>query len=436
MASLNILSPNDLFEVKRMSLIADYDKDTIFNLYQPIIGALASALYMSLICEAKNERVTSVSTHEQLMVRMQINTHEFLKARDNLEAVGLLKTYVSSMKDKVKSYEYRVYAPKTPDSFFDNALLYGMLIKALGEKDAARLKSIYYVGQTPAEGTEISKSFMEVYHPDFADPVFQKAVNKGSNKGRQTAKIDTEFNYERFFKELDLVSQINKSALTKIEIKEVERLCALYGVKEEAAANVVAQVYDPTKEKGQRLDRLELSRILQDETNYKFLAKSSHKEVKRNRIDSSADLASKINLMEAVSPKEYLSILQNGSQPASSDLNLIDSLSYKFRLTPAVINALIDFVLATKDNTLPKSYTEKIAASLAREGVTSAIDAMNFLKKTRKNTKKNNGQSTYGSSKISLGSENKTKQSSDSKEEEEDEVSWDDLLNEIQGDGK
>ncbi len=428
MASFNILSPNDLFEVKRMSLIADYDKDTIFNLYQPIIGAIASALYMSLICEAKNERITSVSTHEQLLVRMQIGTQDFLKARGYLEAVGLLKTYVSNISEEVKSYEYRVYAPKTPDYFFDNALLYGMLIKSLGEKDAARLKSIYYVGETPIEGTEISKSFGEVFHPDFADPVFKKALDAGSNKGRKTAKIDTEFNYDRFFKELDLVSQINKTALTKAEIKEVERLCALYGVKEEAAANVVAQVYDPTKEKGQRLDRLELSKILQDETNYNFLTRVSHKEDKRTRIDSNADLASKINLMESVSPKEYLSILQNGSQPASSDLNLIDSLSYKFRLTPAVINALIDFVLATKDNTLPKSYTEKIAASLAREGVTTAIDAMNFLKKTRKNAKKKSEQSTYGRSKISSES---TSEDSSSSQDGEEEVSWDDLLDEL-----
>ena len=69
-----ILSPNDIFYAKRKSLIADYDKETIFNLYQPLIGALASALYLTLIYEAKNQKITSVTTPEQLLIRMQVTT--------------------------------------------------------------------------------------------------------------------------------------------------------------------------------------------------------------------------------------------------------------------------------------------------------------------------------------------------------------------------
>ena len=42
-----ILSESDMFEVKITSLLADYDRETITNLYQPIIGYTALAIYFS-----------------------------------------------------------------------------------------------------------------------------------------------------------------------------------------------------------------------------------------------------------------------------------------------------------------------------------------------------------------------------------------------------
>ena len=420
-----ILSPNDIFIAKRKSLIADYDRETIFNLYQPLIGAIASALYFSLVYEAKNQKITSVSTHEQLLVRMQITTQEFLKARGLLEAVGLLKTYLDGAKEDIKTYTYEVFAPKTPKSFFEDTLLYGLLIKYIGEKDANRMKSIYNEDVSEATGTEISKSFGEEFHPDFTDPVFSKAMKTSNNRGRKTAKIDSEFNYDRFFETLASISPINKDSLTKKELKEIERLCALYGVDEISAANIVAHLYDSTQSKGNRIDFKQMSEMLQSETNYSFLSSMKRKET--NRVSSDTDLANKINLMETLSPTEYLTVLQNGASPAGSDLRLIEDLSAKFKLTPGVINALIDFVLAANNNVLSRAYCEKIAASLAREGITTVIDAMNYLKKVRKSSKKK------PSPKSNIESKNDIIENEETPTNEDEDVSWDELINDLKG---
>ena len=420
-----ILSPNDIFIAKRKSLIADYDRETIFNLYQPLIGAIASALYFSLVYEAKNQKITSVSTHEQLLVRMQITTQEFLKARGLLEAVGLLKTYLDGAKEDIKTYTYEVFAPKTPKSFFEDTLLYGLLIKYIGEKDANRMKSIYNEDVSEAIGTEISKSFGEEFHPDFTDPVFSKAMKTSNNRGRKTAKIDSEFNYDRFFETLASISPINKDSLTKKELKEIERLCALYGVDEISAANIVAHLYDSTQSKGNRIDFKQMSEMLQSETNYSFLSSMKRKET--NRVSSDTDLANKINLMETLSPTEYLTVLQNGASPAGSDLRLIEDLSAKFKLTPGVINALIDFVLAANNNVLSRAYSEKIAASLAREGITTVIDAMNYLKRVRKSSKKK------PSPKSNIESKNDIIENEETPTNEDEDVSWDELINDLKG---
>ena len=69
------------------------------------------------------------------------------------------------------------------------------------------------------------------------------------------------------------------------------------------------------------------------------------------------------------------------------------------------MSTLIDYVLTVNNNILSKAYAEKIAASLAREGVTTAIDAMNYLKKIRKRGKKKEPADSSNNSSTSNGNE-------------------------------
>ena len=76
-----ILSNNDMFEVRINSLLADYDRETLTNLYQPIIGYTALALYFTFWSEASIQKVLSFSSHEQLFVRMKLAPGHFVDAR-------------------------------------------------------------------------------------------------------------------------------------------------------------------------------------------------------------------------------------------------------------------------------------------------------------------------------------------------------------------
>ena len=72
-------------------------------------------------------------------------------------------------------------------------------------------------------------------------------------------------------------------------------------------------------------------------------------------------------------------MLQNGTKPAQADLNIIYSLAEDYKLPNAVINVVIDFVLQMNNNVLSKYSVEKIASSISRENLETAIDAMNYL---------------------------------------------------------
>ncbi|HNX15950.1 MAG TPA: DnaD domain protein [Bacilli bacterium] len=428
---MNIVNNKDFLEVKLASLIADYDVETIANLYQPIIGYQAASLYFALWSEAKNQKITSLITHEQLFTRMQIFPGDYVEARKALEAIGLIKTFLEK-NPNTSLYHYDVYAPKTPKDFFDNSLLFGMLIKNIGEADANRFKAIYFLDQPAKKGDEISATFAEVFHPDFENPVFAKVLGiTPQSVGRCGGKILLTFSYEQFFISLSEVSQIKPEALTKKEMKEIERLATLYGVNEITAANDVASTYQSQMGKGKRVDFAQLTKLFQDETNYNYLA------IKRNnmrpqKVSGSTDLAHKINLLEITSPKDYLSLLQNGTRPASADLRLINDLSSNFNLSNGVINAVIDFILTVNNNVLNRAYSEKIAGSIAREGITTVIDAMNFLRRVYQPKEKSApipSPTTEGNTNDpKTANENKTSSASDT-------LSWEEMIDDLDGGG-
>ena len=419
-----ILSENDYLDVKLSSLIADYDNETVCNLYQPIVGYAAVAIYFTLVHEAKNQSLTSVISHNQLFNRLQIAPGDFIAARKKLEGVGLLKTYLED-KTNIKIYHYQIFSPKTPYKFFDDALLFGMLIKAIGDTDAKRFKTIYHFASEEEQGKDISSSFIDVYQPNFDDPAFLKAMGGSDAIGRRNGKINSEFNYDTFFSHLSEISQIKSDAFSKKDMKEIERLATLNGVGEEEAANAVANIYDPYLGKGKHVDFEKLAKLFQEKTDYSFLL-SKKLNRKQNTNAGSSQLAGKINIMETRSPKEFLALLQNGSQPAMSDLKIVDDLSRKFQLNNCVINAIIDYVLTTNDNVLSRGLCEKIGASLAREGATTTIDAMNYLKRVSKRLSKT------PEPKVSVKKE-EIKETKPTKKEKES-LNWDAILDDIDED--
>ncbi len=393
-----ILSTQDFYKVKLSSLIADYDKDTLTSLYQPLIGHTALSVYFTLWSEAKKQDLKSLTMHENLLVSMQIATGEFIEARKKLEAVGLLRTYLKKSSD-VNFYHYELYAPKTPNGFFDDALLFGLLIKYVGEKNANRLRSIYSITVDIDRGDDVTSTFGEVFKPDFNDNVFLKAINNKERViDRRQSKIDSEFNFGRFISKIKESSQISESIFTKKVLKEIERLTALYGIDEETAASRVIDAFDSSMPNGDKIDFNKLTEMFQEDIKYPFL--NNNKAISKegpNYNSGDSALAKKINLMETVSPKDYLRILQNNTQPVRPDLRLIDDISSNLKLPNCVINAIIDYVLAKNENVLSRPLTEKVASSLAREGVKTTIDAMEFLDKAKRKKRTIQAQSSSSS---------------------------------------
>ena len=96
-----------------------------------------------------------------------------------------------------------------------------------------------------------------------------------------------------------------------------------------------------------------------------------------------------IYMFENTTPYDFLKIKNKGVEPSARDLRIIETLMDEYRLTPAVINVLIDYVLRKNNNKLNKDYIETIAIQWRRSNITTASDAMDIARKeNNKITKK------------------------------------------------
>ena len=370
---MDYVSKNDFYEIRVASLITNMDRDSLLELYQPIIGAKATSLYLTLSTQNKSKDGTNIFKTEQLLKSMQLTAGEFYSARRYLEAVGLIRSYESKAED-VRCYIYVIYSPKSPKAFFEDVLFKGLLILSVGEKEAKRLANKWKVNLTiPEEYHEVSASFLDVYKIDYDDPSFRKEFGT-QILGRDHGRARLEFNYDLFFRYVSENSGIDTSSFKKKEMKEIARLATLFGLNEKTMAFIVIDEY--IVEGTTHIDFDKITSRAEKELRFSQVA-----NVEKSQVSGDSELVKKIQLMEETAPAKFLQYLQQGTKPARSDIAIVNSLSKDYGFGNGIINTIVEYVLYKNNNVLSKNYAEKIAASLAREGVATTVDAMNYLKK-------------------------------------------------------
>ena len=180
--NLTIL-PADTYTVINKAVITSNDKKIITMLYQPIIGYTACSLYFTLLDDLdKKEQVSNPITHHHLMAIMQLKLEEIVKAREKLEAIGLLKSYLK--KESVNKYVYLLFSPLSANEIFNHPILNIVLYNNLGKEEYDKLVNYYKVPRISLKDYEdITLSFDDVFSPiagrsiDVQDDIVKKNSN-------------------------------------------------------------------------------------------------------------------------------------------------------------------------------------------------------------------------------------------------------------------
>src|SRR5690625_404467 len=90
--SIGKILPSDHFSVIKHSSFTEEHYQALYQFYQPIIGVVATGLYLTLQHQFHPYQKKS---HHQLMQTLNLPLDTIYEARQACEAIGLIKTYRS-----------------------------------------------------------------------------------------------------------------------------------------------------------------------------------------------------------------------------------------------------------------------------------------------------------------------------------------------------
>lgn len=382
--------PTDSYNVLKESSYSFEDDAYLLDFYAPILSLKAIGVYLALRNEAGEENKPFSSFY----LHYQISEGDFFSSLEGLEAIGLIKTYFLE-KSESNSFSFALYSPRSPEEFLSNELLSGTLIRFTNEEYVLSLQKKYALSPLPEGYQDVSKKFMDQFQLDMSGKLYLSLSSNSSLAGKRCPAISLYFDKRKFLNKMkEERPSFQENVLAKTEYVRIARYASLYAFDEETMASFLLSsrnVFDMNKEYGSRVDFHALEKLCMDNDTHEYLRR---KAGKASEIHGESGVATVIRAMDSMNSVDFLTLLQKGGKPAQNDLKLINTLVVEMGLPENVTNALIFHVLKINDNALVPSYVEGLAATLVREGVETALDALNYLERTVR--KPRNSQTTTG----------------------------------------
>lgn len=380
--------PADTYKVFNKAFINSHSKDILVSLYQPIIGVVAVNLYLTLTNDLSSDKIESdVFTHHHLMSVMMTNLDTIEKSRHRLEAIGLLKTFFRS--DHINNYLYVLYAPLKANEFLNHPILNVVLYNNIGKVEYEKLVDKYRTHRLNVKDYEdITTSFDSVF-----TSVNGYSYNNDDIIDEKTRKIEIKSNVD-----LNLIisgiprRMTSERCFNKDTLDLIVYLAYIYKIDN---LNMQGLVRNSINEKGM-VDANELRTLCRNfyqfENNGKLptLIYNKQPEYLKEPVGNKGDMAKMIYTFENVSPYDFLKSSYNNAEPTNRDKRLIENLMIDQKMSPGVVNVLIDYVLKTNNKKLNKDFIETIAGQWKRLNIETVKEAMEICKKEHKKVLKNN----------------------------------------------
>lgn len=394
---MNTILPADTYIVVNKTIMDDVDRKIVTMLYQPIIGHTATTLYFTLFDDLLRHDVMSEElTHHHLMATMQLKLEDILIAREKLEAVGLLKTYLK--KDHVNNFVYLLYAPLSVNEFLNHPILNVVLYNNLGKKEYENIVNCFRIPKINLKDYEdITKSFNKVFSSVSSNTYLGNDNIVKKNRGTIEITEGVDFNL--------LISSIPKSMVSdkcfNDEVKDlINSLAFVYNIDD---LNMQGLVRNSINEKG-LIDKTELRKsarnFYQFEQGGKLptLIYSKQPDYLKTPSGDTSNWAKQVYTFENVTPYDYIRSKYKNGEPTLRELQIIEDLMVKQKMKPGVVNVLIDYVLKVNNQKFTRSYVETVAAQWSRLNIETVEAAMKTAEKEHKKLKKMLNKDKEGSS--------------------------------------
>ncbi len=380
------LFPADTYIVKNATILNNEDRLVLIKLYEPVIGATAVNLYFTLWANLDTLNIISTEfSHHSLMASMRLKLEDILEAREKLEGIGLIKTYIKE--GNINNYIYELYSPLNPKEFLENPILAVSLESNIGKREYKKLLKIFSSPQIDlTEYKNITATFSEIF--DTINSA--EAIEIGEIKTVKSLDLTVD-------EKIDLNSVIslipeeilNKKSITADTKSLIYKLSFIYNLNEDDLSELIR---NSVNEK-HLIDKEALRKnchnyyIFENKNSSPSLIYKKQPEYLRKTISDNSKKSKLIYTFETTSPYDFLTGKNKGTRPNKTDLNLLETLIVDYELNPGVVNVLIDYVLKINDNKLIKNFVLTIASQWKRSGIKTVEEAINICKKENKTKK-------------------------------------------------
>ncbi len=375
----NVLS-SDTFVVINKTILND-NRSLLVNLYQPLIGTVAVGLYNTLWSFLDRLELVSLEyTHNTLLNNMMISCNEFKEAREKLEAIGLIKTYVKE--EKVNNYVYELYSPMSAKEFLNNPILNTALYNAIGSKEYERTIEFFKIPYINLRNYEdVTSKFSDTFIWT-TNTIRNMEMYNLKNKNTRVLSIVSKIDVNTI---LNLIPDdlLNHKSITKDMREYITKISFIYNYDNEIMVELIRNsISDKHTIDKNKLKEM-ASKFYQFENMGKLpsLIYRKQPEYLRANKEGMSNRDRIINMFETTSPYDFISSKYKTGTPSNSDLKIISYLLLDLDLKPGVVNVLIDYVLKINNNKLTRVFVDAIASQWKKSNIETVEDAMNIAEK-------------------------------------------------------
>lgn len=342
-------------------LISSEDTRVLTLLYQPLIGDEAFGLYMMLInLVDRNILKSKLFSMSFLLDVLNLKENSFKKAKEKLEAVGLLTAFV---KDEISLFKLSM--PLKAKQFFTHGILGAYLKSEIGEENFSVLFDFFTVREVSLKGyLNETKAFDEVFSvKDLSVIESDKFIL--SRKNGEGIILKEEFDFEKLYETLPPRIK-RKRIYTKRIIDQISSIMYVYQFTNDEMASILSDAYDE-ENKTVFYERLALNSRIYFENNYGEI-EFSKKEKSKDSID-----------LSLIKPQDIISLYSNKMTNISFALDTIRDFVSRNAVDIGIINAVIITALKYHDDLPSINYLEKVLANWLSRGIKTSEDAYKLL---------------------------------------------------------
>lgn len=361
------LKPSTFYTVYGEPQLDQSKQDALLYLYQPIIGSNALSLYLTFVSDVSIEGKSASLMHTDLLAAVDTGLMNLVKAREQLEGIGLLETFQKTDDEIGMSLLYQLHPPLIPEKFFQDPLMAYLLMDKVGKRRYERLVERFKPKTfEKGEVRNITKRFREVYR--FDDKAFA-SQSESLEQTQEAFSTQTDFDWSLFTQQLKRFNLF----LSYDDREKLQTFQTLYGLNELDLAEYVAKASAGEKN---GLNFSYLRQLINKEKRPNVSA-----EPKETMIDSSANNGSfspqeleVIAQSKKIAPVTFLRAIkrEKGGFETNTEVRLLEELISRNLLPKSVINIIINYILVIQNQAvINANYLNAIANDWAQKKIIS-----------------------------------------------------------------